>query len=195
MKKTLVALFFIPVILFLCGCQKDEPEALGKGIQPYCQPEKLIAKSYLNCYCDISFTDYIHKYTYVKITSAYYQVGPPYLQNVFYINYINSVHNHNEPDYKFGFYLPRIADKDFFKPDTFQIDTLFIFESSLTGGHGGPVFNVDISFIWLNVEINEGIYSGSGKFIINEKIPTSFPGYTWPEQEILFEFCDSGRES
>ena len=136
----------------------------------------------------------MHEYTYTKISSVYSHLGPPCSQNIIYISYINSVHDHNEPNYKFGFYLPTISEEEFFKPGSFHIDTISIFESSLTGGSGGPIYDVDITFIWNDVNLNEDIYSGTGKFIINKEIPTSFPGYFWPVQEIPFEFCDSRRK-
>jgi len=194
MKNKLVFLISgIGMIIFLYGCYSNEPEPLGKNMPSYCSATKLIAKSYENCSCNIVFRDYINEYTFTGINSVYYQIGPPCSQNVFYISYINSVHDHNEPDYRFGFYLPMINEEDFFKPGSFNIDTISIFENSLTGGFGGPKYNIDITFMWENIELNEGIYSGTGKFIINKEIPTSFPGYSWPVQEIPFEFCSSRR--
>lgn len=194
--KPLLQIAGILLIFTFYSCHTDEPEPLGENMSPYCSATKLIAQSYRNCRCNITFTDYLlHEYTYVGINSVYGQIGPPCSQNVFYINYINSVHDHNEPDYKFGFYLPILNDEDFFKPGSFKIDTIFIFENSLTGGFGGPKYNVDVTFIWDNVEYKEGIYSENGKFVINKEIKTSFSCCSWPTQEIPFVFCDSRRES
>ncbi len=180
-------------LLSVCACHTDESEPLGKNVSPYCSATKEIAKSFENCSCDIKFTDFMHEYTYTKISSVYSHLGPPCSQNIIYISYVNSVHDHNEPNYKFGFYLPTISEEEFFKPGSFHIDTISIYESSLTGGFGGPIYDVDITFIWDGVNLNEDIYSGTGKFIINKEIPTSFPGYFWPVQEIPFEFCGSRR--
>jgi hypothetical protein len=181
------------LLILLIGCHSED-EQHGNYMPSYCSASKTIAKSNKDCSCRIAFKDYMYEYTYIIINSNYYQIGPPCSQNVFKIKYINSIHDHNEPDYEFGFYLPIMKEEDFFKPDTFNIDTVDIFYQHPMGGHGGPIFNVDITLIWESVSINQGMYTGRGKFIINKEIPTSYPGYKWPVQEIPFVFCNKSPQ-
>lgn len=64
-------------------------------------------------------------------------------------------------------------------------------ESRQTGGQSGPRSDADVDFIWNEVKLVEGIYSGKGKFIINKKIPVNYPAtFFFPKQEISFEFCE-----
>ena len=130
------------------------------------------------------------KTTYTKINSVYSQIGPPCSQNILSISYVNSVHDHNEQDFTFNLYLPIMKDEDFFKPDTFHVDTILILEPYPYGGSAGVSWNADITLIWDSVTISQGIYSGSGKFIINKEIPSTFPKYNWAVQEIPFKFCN-----
>ncbi|GEM_PF-6871587 len=185
---------YLLVISILFGCEEDEPQALGRNYQPSCGSIKKIAQCAINCQCSIVFNDYVNTYTFTKIESSYSALGPACKQNFFRIKYINSTHEHNETDFEFGFYLPQYTNEEFFKIDTFKVETLYYGEWRPMGGHGGPRYDMDIDFIWDEVHLNEGIYSGKGKFIINKKIPVNTPPtYYFPEQEILFEFCEWRR--
>ena len=195
MKSRIVKSFFnIFLTIIFLGCINKDYEPPGKRLPSYCQETDFIARSKNECECSIRIQSYVNEYTFTKIESNYYSVGPPCNQNIFKIKYINSVHDHNEPDLEFGFYLPQLENKDFFKVDTFQIDTIYYGEWKATGGHGGPRYDADVTFIWDEVDLIEGIYSGKGKFIINKKIPVNYPAtYHFPRQEILFEFCQLRR--
>ncbi|MGM0622277.1 MAG: hypothetical protein ACQETJ_14585 [Bacteroidota bacterium] len=189
-KNLFIITICFGLLQLFSACDTGEVYPPGKKIAPYCSQETIIANSKQDCSCDITFRNYIREYSFTGIKSTYVSIGPPCNQNVFKIKYINAVHDHNEPDIEFGFYLPPYSNEDFFKADTFQIDTVSIGEWKRTGGFGGPKFDVDVTFIWESVELSEGIYSGKGKFLINEEIPTSFPNYFYPVQEIPFEFCE-----
>ncbi len=183
------------LIIFIVGysCEKDEP-SINRFQYGQCSPHETIAKSFKNCNCSIQIQHYRNLYTFVKIESSYYSITPPCRQNVFKIKFTNSVHDHNEPDIDFSFYMPQYTNEEFFKIDTFQIDTMGMGAWSLSGGHGGPRYGVDVTFIWDSVKINDNIYSGKGKFIINSDIPYNLNSdYVYPAQEIPFEFCESRR--
>jgi len=184
-----LVIFF--ALLNFSGCKiEDEPQALGGNSYSPCGGIAIIAKSKADCKTNIVFKDYVNEYTFTGIQSAYYKLGPICKQNMLFIKFINSVHDHNETDFEFGFYMPQFLNEQFFKPDTFMIDTLYYGEKRLTGGHGGPKFDADVLFIWNEVSLNDSVYSGKGKFIINKKIPVNYPAtYFFPEQEISFEFC------
>jgi hypothetical protein len=190
----IVAAIYIQFAIFFVGCNPEDYNPPGKQLPSYCDVTNTIAKSKNECACNIKIQSYVNEYTFTKIESNYYTLGPPCNQNFFIIKYINKVHDHNEPDLEFGFYLPQLENNDFFKVDTFQIDTIYYGEWSSTGGHGGPRYDADVTFIWDEVDLVEGIYSGKGKFIINKKIPVNYPAtYYFPRQEILFEFCQLRR--
>ena len=183
------------LIIFIVGysCKKDEPYGY-KSPYGQCSSYKTIAKSLPNCNCSIQIQHYRNLYTFVKIESSYYSISPPCIQNVFKIRFINSVHDHNEPNIDFSFYMPQYTKEEFFRIDTFQIDTMGMGAWSISGGHGGPRYGVDVTFIWDSVKINDNIYSGKGKFIINTDIPHNlYPDYDYPAQEIPFEFRESRR--
>lgn len=178
-------------LLYLSGCSiEEEPQGLGGNSFSPCGGIAIIAKSKADCKTNIVFKDYVNEYTFTGIQSAYYKLGPVCKQNMLFIKFFNSVHDHNEPNYEFGFYLPQFSNKEFFKIDTFQIDTIHYGESRLTGSHSKPVYDANVVFIWDEVSLNDSVYSGRGKFIINKKIPVNYPAtYFFPEQEISFEFC------
>lgn len=183
--------FYILVFVFCVSFACKEEIHYGKEMPSYCEPTQIIASSN-KCVCNISFSNYLYytdDYTYISIESSYYEIGPPCNQNVFKIKYINSIHDHNEADYEFSFHMPRLSIEQFFAIDTFAIDTIGIYESKPTGGHGSAKYDVDVTLIWDSVSISEGVYWGSGKFIFNDSIPSIFPNYFWPKQEINFEFC------
>jgi hypothetical protein len=135
----------------------------------------------------------MYKYTYVGIESSFYTIGPPCNQSAFAIKYINSKHDHNEPNYTFVLKMNPIDKVDFFKQGSIKISELDIFQSQLTGGGGGPAQNVDITLIWDEVLLVGTVYSGKGRFILNKDIPSSFTGYKYPAQEIPFEFSTRDR--
>jgi hypothetical protein len=82
---------------------------------------------------------------------------------------------------------------EFFKPGSIQINKLDIYEESLCGGISGPASNVNITLIWDEVSLIGNYYTGKGRFIINKDIPSSFPDYYYPAQEIPFEFHPRDR--
>jgi hypothetical protein len=185
-----IVIFWVLSFIFL-GCKEEEPQGLGQNYRDPCGVIKRIAQSSSNCQCSIVFKDYVNTYTFTKIESSYNALGPYCKQNLFKIKYINSTHEHNQTDFEFGFYLPQYTDEEFFRVDTFRIDTLGYSEYRQTGGHGGPRYSSDVLFIWDEVKLKEGIYTGKGKFIINKKIPVNYPAtYFFPAQEISFEFCE-----
>lgn len=191
----LKSLIYIFLTINFFGCITEDYEPPGKQVSSYCDATKIIARSKSDCACNIKIQSYVNEYTFTKIESNYYSVGPPCNQHIFKIKYINNIHDHNEPDIEFGFYFPQLENKDFFSVDTFQVDTIYFGEWRATGGHGGPRFDADVTFIWDEVNLVEGIYSGRGKFIINKKIPVNYPAtYYFPSQEIPFEFCRLRRD-
>jgi hypothetical protein len=178
MKATrAIAVFAILTSMFGVGCKKKE-ESHYKYPMNWCQATKIDAQS-IKSSCNIQFWDIMHQYTYVSIESSFYFLGPPCSQSAFEIKYINSKHDHNEPDYSF----------------VFKISELDIYERQSNAGGGGPMGNVDITLIWDEVTLSGSVYSGKGKFIINKDIPSSFPGYKYPAQEIPFEFQTRDRET
>jgi hypothetical protein len=188
----IVTFLIIFVTLFILpGCNiEDEPQGLGGNMHSPCGGIAIIAKSKADCNTKIVFKDYINEFTFTGIQSAYYKLGPVCKQNMLFIKFFNSVHDHNEPNYEFGFYLPQFSNDEFFKIDTFQIDTIHYGESRLTGSHSKPIYDANVIFIWDEVSLNDSIYYGKGKFIINKKIPVNYPAtYFFPEQEISFELC------
>ncbi len=191
-KLSIFLFFSLSSIFFINGCiSDDQPTPLGKNMYSPCGGIATIAKSKADCKCNIVFKDYVNEYTFTGIQSAYYKFGPVCKQNMLFIKFFNSVQDHNEPNYEFGFYLPQLANEDFFKIDTFQIDTLHYGESRLSGGHSGPIYDANVVLIWDEVNLADGIYSGKGKFIINKEIPVNYPAtYFFPKQEIPFEFCE-----
>lgn len=182
-----IAAVVILIALFSTGCNKTEDSGYSKFPPNYCELTGTAAHS-LQTSCNIQFWDIMHKYTYIGIESSFYSLGPPCNRSLFEIKYINSKHDHNEPDYEFVLKMNPTNPADFFKQGTIKINELDIFESKLTGGGGGPVRDVDITLIWDEVLLVGSVYSGKGKFIINKDIPSSFPGYKYPAQEIPFEF-------
>jgi len=179
-------LFLFVFFILFTNCE-NEAITEDKGLPEYCDPQEILAASNL-CNCSITFYDYINQQTFTSIESSYYSVGPPCNQNVFKIKYFNSIHDHNEPDIYFGLFMPQYELEDFFKIDTFQIDTVKITQKDLSGGITSPKYNVDVTLIWDSVQVDDGIYSGKGKFTINKEISSSFPKYDYPVQEIPFEF-------
>lgn len=188
-----VAAFICSTVILGTGCQKTD-DSNYKYPMNWCRSTEIAAHS-IKSSCNIQFWDIMHKYTYVSIESSFYNIGPPCNQSAFSIKYVNSKHDHNEPDYTFTMKMNPIDKKDFFKPGSMKISELDIFESKLTGGVGGPAQNVDITLIWDEVSLVGKVYSGKGRFILNKDIPSSFAGYKYPAQEIPFEFHarDRGR--
>ena len=182
------------LLLSLLRCTAEEQPS-GKQLYNFCAVDELIAKS-RKCSCDIYFNDYMNRYQFTEIQSSFLSVGPPCNQKMMRITYFNAEHAHNEPDYSFDFYLTIENADAFFKKDTFQIDSMGIGHNNLTGGGWAPYYDVDVTLIWDTVSVNESVYEGKGKFIINRDIPHDFfTGYFYPAQEISFEFCRSGRVS
>lgn len=181
-----IATFIILTTVLGVGCKKTDDSSY-KYPMNWCLPTEIIARS-IKTDCNIQFWDIMHNFTYVSIESSFYTIGPPCNRSAFSIKYINSKHDHNEPDYTFILKMDIIDKKDFFKSGSIKISELDIFQSKLTGGGGGPVKNVDITLIWDEVSLVGAVYSGKGRFIINKDIPSSFPDYKYPAQEIPFEF-------
>lgn len=193
-KPPIFIVICLSIIFILSACKKDEPQALGRNFQTSCGVTEKIAQSRNDCQCSIIFRDYVNTYTFTSIESTYNILGPACKQNLFTIKYINSTHDHNETDFEFGFYLPQFTNEEFFRIDTFRVDTIYYGEWRPSGGHGGPRYDADVVFIWDEVYLNEGIYSGEGKFIINKRIPVNYPAtFFFPAQEIPFEFCELRR--
>ncbi|MDP3643505.1 MAG: hypothetical protein Q8S54_09995 [Bacteroidota bacterium] len=189
----LITVFIILTAVIGTGCQESE-DSYPKQYPGYqCRATEPIARS-INTDCNIQFWDIMFKYTYVKLESYFYTVGAPCNESVFRIKYINSKHDHCEPDYTFTLKMNAMTRDEFFKPGSIQINKLDIYEESLCGGIGGPASNVDITLIWDEVSLVGSVYSGKGRFIINKDIPSSFPGYKYPAQEIPFEFHARDRE-
>lgn len=181
---------FFLVVLFLIGLQGcQEPEdSFSKQYPGYqCRATEPMSHS-IETDCTIQFWDIMYKYTYVRLESTFYTLAAPCKESVFRIKYINSKHDHCEPDYTFTLKMNAMTRDEFFKPGSIRINKLDIYKESLCGGVGGPASNVDITLIWDEVSLVGSVYSGKGRFILNKDIPTSFPGYTYPAQEILFEF-------
>lgn len=189
-----IATFIILTILLGVGCKKTD-DSNYKYPMNWCRPTEIAAHS-LKSSCNIQFWDIMYEYTYVSIESSFYNIGPPCNQSAFAIKYVNSKHDHNEPDYTFVMKMNPIDKADFFKQGSIKISELDIFESKLTGRGGGPARNVDITLIWDEVSLVGAVYSGKGRFVLNKDIPSSFPGYKYPAQEIPFEFHarDRGRD-
>ncbi|MFY9150846.1 MAG: hypothetical protein WAO52_02440 [Prolixibacteraceae bacterium] len=152
-----------------------------------CNTAEIVARS-IKSDCNIQFWDIMFNYTYISIESSFFTIGAPCNQSAFAIKYINSEHDHCEPDYTFTLKMDYIKKEDFFKPGSIKITELFLFEEKLCGGVGGPISNVDITLIWDEVLLVGNVYSGKGRFVIHKDIPSSFPNYTYPAQEISFEF-------
>lgn len=183
----LVTVFIILTAVFGPGC-KETDESNSKGYPFYqCGTTEPLARS-INTDCNIQFWDIMFKYTYVRLESLFYTLDAPCNESVFQIKYINSVHDHCEPDYTFTLKMNATTREEFFKPGSIRINKLDIYEESLCGGVGGPASNVDITLIWDEVSLKGNVYSGKGRFIINKDIPSSFPDYHYPAQEIPFEF-------
>lgn len=186
-----ISVFIFLNVLFGTGCQKTD-DSNYKYPMNWCRPTEIVAHS-LKSSCNIQFWDIIDKYTYISIESSFYTIGPPCNQSAFAIKYVNSKHDHNEPDYTFVLKMNPIDKRDFFKQGSIKINELDIFESKLTGGGGGPAQNVDITLIWDEVSLIGTVYTGKGRFILNKDIPSSFAGYKYPAQEIPFEFSARDR--
>lgn len=181
-------------LLTLLACT-DNNDMNSKTMPRFgCETTEIVAKS-IKSSCNIQFWDIMYKYTYISIESSFYTIGAPCNQSAFAIKYINSKHDHNEPDYTFTLKMDRIDKNDFFKPGSIKVTGLDIYEEELTGGMGGPVSNVDITLIWDEVSLVGNVYSGKGRFVINKEIPSSFPNYKYPAQEIPFEFQPRERAS
>lgn len=190
----LITVFIILTALFGTGCQITTDEINTKQY-PFdqCRTTEPLARS-IDSDCDIQFWDIMHKYTYVRNESLFYTLDAPRNESVFQIKYINSKHDHCEPDYTFTLKMNAMKRDEFFKPGSIQISKLDIYEESLCGGVGGPAQNVDITLIWDEVSLIDNVYSGKGRFILNKDIPSSFAGYKYPAQEIPFEFHERDRE-
>jgi hypothetical protein len=182
-KLIAIALF----LLVLQGCK--EPEDYNTKQYPFyqCRATEPLARS-INTDCNIQFWDIMYKYTYVRLESSFYTLAAPCNESVFRIKYINSLHDHCEPDYTFTLKMKAMTRDEFFKPGSIQINKLDIYKEELCGGVGGPASNVDITLIWDEVSLVGNVYSGKGRFIINKDIPSSSKGYNYPAQEIPFEF-------
>ena len=184
------------LLLFLIcfsGCREDM-EPTGKGM-PYriCTTREGIVNS-IKTNCNIEFWDYMYKYTYTSIESDFYTLNAPCNETVFSIKYINSVHDHNEPDYKFDLKLNPLSKDEFFKPGSYQVNNLLIWEERHTSGSGAAYSEADITVVWEEVTLSGAIYSGKGKIVIHKDIPhSSFPNYNYPAQEIQFEFPARAR--
>lgn len=189
----LIAVIIILTALFGTGCQESEDTNTKQYPWTSCRTTEVVARS-IKTNCNIQFWDITSQYTYVSIESSFFTTGAPCNQSAFAIKYINSKHDHCEPDYTFTLKMNRIDKEDFFKPGSIQINDLDIYYEKLCGGMGGPVSNVDITLIWDEVSLVGSVYSGKGRFILNKDIPTSFPGYKYPAQEIPFEFHERDRE-
>lgn len=129
---------FLAVVSFLFGLQGCEEldDHYTKQYPFYqCQTTEPIARSIDN-ECCIQFWDIMHKYTYVRIESLFYTLDAPCNESVFQIKYINSKHDHCEPDYTFKLKMNAVTRNEFFKPGSIQINKLDIFEESLCGGVG-----------------------------------------------------------
>lgn len=183
----LITVFIILTAVIVTGCQ--EPEDSNTKQNPFyqCRATEPMASSF-NTDCNIQFWDIMYKYTYVSLESTFYTLAAPCNESVFKIKYINSKHDHCEPDYTFTLKMNSMKKDEFFKPGSIKVTGLDIYEESLCGGVGGPVSNVDITLIWEEVSLIGNYYAGKGRFIINKDIPSSFSGYKYPAQEIPFEF-------
>jgi hypothetical protein len=136
----------------------------------------------------------MYKYTYTGIESSFYTLNAPCDESVFSIKYINSVHDHNEPNYTFVMKMDPLMKNEFFKPGSYRINDLTILEEKLTGSGGASYFDVDITLVWEEVSLDGAIYSGKGKIVFHKDIPhSSFPNYRYPAQEIAFEFPARSR--
>jgi len=189
----LITVFIILTAVIGTGCQESEDSNTKQAPWVSCQITETIARS-IDTDCNIQFLDFMHKYTYVRIESSFYTTGAPCNQSAFAIKYINSKHDHCEPDYTFTLKMNRIDKKDFFKQGSIHINDLDIYYQKLCGGMGGPVSNVDITLIWDEVSLTGNYYTGRGRFIINKDIPSYLPDYKYPAQEIPFEFNPRDRE-
>lgn len=170
------------------GCQKKE-EAISKG-NPYmvnCVHLEPISNS-ISTNCNIKFWDIMYEYTYVWIESSFYTLEAPCNESVFKVKYMNSLHDHNEPDYTFILKMNYIKRNDFFKPDTINVKLFSIEEDELTGGSIVGYPNADVTLIWDEVSLTGNTYSGKGKIVIHKDIPYYYPAYKYPAQEIPFEF-------
>lgn len=183
------ALLLLVILIAFYGCA-EEMEAPGKGIPPRytCSTTDGIVKS-IPADCRIEFWDFMHKYTYTGIESSFYTLKAPCNESVFNVKYINSVHDHNEPDYTFILKLNPLTKTEFFQPGSFKVNEFAIQEWQRTGGGQTPYTGVEVSVVWQEVTLAGGTYSGKGKIIFPSDFPHfSFPNYKYPAQEIPFEF-------
>lgn len=187
--KTHKALVLLVLMTAFYGCA-EEMEHTGKGM-PYmynCSTTEGIAKS-IPADCSIEFWDFMHKYTYTGIESSFYTSKAPCNESVFSVKYINSVHDHNEPDYTFILKLNPLTKAEFFQPGSFKVNEFAIQEQKLTGGGRTPYSGVEATVVWQEVALTGGNYSGKGKIIFPSDFPHfSYPNYSYPAQEIPFEF-------
>lgn len=180
----------IMLLISFClqGCRDDDDTNYSRYPSYLCQTIGIISQS-IKTKCNIQFWDFMHLYTYTTLESSFYTLSEPCNQSVFSIKYTNSIHDHNEPDYTFLLKMNFIEKEKFFKPGSFVIDELYIYEEKLTGGSGQYYPNIDITFVWDEVSLSGSIYSGKGKIIINKEIlHSSFANYKYPAQQIPFEF-------
>lgn len=181
----------LAVILFLLGlqgCQESEDSYTKQYPGYQCRATEPLASS-INTDCNIQFWDIMFKYTYVKLESSFYTLAAPCNESVFKIKYINSKHDHNEPDYTFTLKMNPMRRDEFFKPGSFKVNELSIFDEQPSGGVVSPYSNVDVTLIWDEVSLIGNVYSGKGRIVFNKDIPHfSYANYKYPAQEIPFEF-------
>ena len=186
----------IVVVLFFLGLQgcKEPEDSNTKQIPGYqCRATAPSAKS-IDTDCNIQFWDIISKYTYIKLESSFYTLAAPCSESVFKIKYVNSKHDHNEPDYTFKLKMKAMTRDEFFKPGSIKVNGISIYDEKPAGGVESPYSNVDITLIWDEVSLINNVYSGKGRIVFNKDIPHfSFANYKYPAQEIPFEFFPRSR--
>ncbi|HET6559534.1 MAG TPA: hypothetical protein VFG54_19580 [Prolixibacteraceae bacterium] len=189
--KVIVLLVLLTAFI---GCREEaEPVEKGMHFLYTCPTSEGIAKS-IPADCRIEFWDFMNKFTYTGLESNFYTLKAPCNESVFSIKYINSVHDHNEPDYTFILRLNPFTKGEFFQPGTYKVKEFYIGYKNLTSG-GQEYYPVkDVSVVWEEVALDGEIYSGKGKIIFPSDFPhSSFPGYYYPAQEIPFEFPARAR--
>lgn len=186
----------LAVLLFLFGLQGcKEPEDSNTKQYPFyqCRATEPLARS-INTDCNIQFWDIMFKYTYIRLESFYYTLAAPCNESVFQIKYINSKHDHNEPDYTFTLKMKAMTRDEFFKPGSIKVNGLSIYDEKPAGGVVSPYSNVDVTLIWDEVSFLGNVYSGKGRIVFNKDIPHfSYANYKYPVQEIPFEFLPRTR--
>lgn len=183
------AIVLVIILASLIGCvKKEESSALGEHYVNQCSTREGISKS-IPANCNIEFWDFMYKYTYTGIESEFYTFNVPCNESVFSVKYINSVHDHNEPDYRFILKMDPLTRAEFFQPGTYKVKEFNIGYNNLTSGGQEHYSRKDVTVVWEEVALDGEIYSGKGKIIFPSDFPhSSFTGYYYPAQEIPFEF-------